>query len=205
MTNIDHEAKTPLKTVCVFCGSAPGLSPHYAEAARKMGQAMVHAGITLVYGGGKTGLMGALANSILEQGGQAIGIITRAMNTPALAHGGLTRLDVTANLHERKAAMHRLADAYVALPGGYGTLDELFETLTWGQVGEHEKPVGLLNVNGYFEPLLQMLDRAVSEGFLYSEHRRSLLCESEPRNLLESMSRHIHPTQACERWMKQEC
>jgi uncharacterized protein (TIGR00730 family) len=148
--------------------------------------------------------MGVLADTMLENGAQVVGIITQAMNTPALAHTRLTRLDVTATLHQRKAAMHRLADAYIALPGGYGTLDELFETLTFGQVGEHEKPVGLLNVDGYFEPLLRMLDRAVSDGFLYPEHRDSLFCVAEPERLLQTMSQHVHPKQACERWMRQE-
>jgi uncharacterized protein (TIGR00730 family) len=169
-----------------------------------MGAALAGAGITLVYGGGKTGLMGVLADSVLADGGRVVGVITRSMNTPELAHPGLTRLEVTATLHERKATMHRLADAYVALPGGYGTLDELFETLTWGQVGEHEKAVGLLNVGGYFAPLLAMLDRAVTDGFLYAEHRSVLLSATDPRELLDSMNRHTHPTEACVRWMKQD-
>lgn len=193
-----------LKAVCVFCGSAPGHSPKYRHAAQRMGAALAKAGITLVYGGGKTGLMGALANAALADGGQVIGVITTSMNTPELAHHGLTRLEVTATLHERKAMMHRLADAYIALPGGYGTLDELFETLTWGQVGEHEKAVALLNVDDYFAPLLAMLDRAVADGFLYLEHRKALLSAADPSELLKSMHQHTHPTEACARWMKQE-
>lgn len=193
-----------LSAVCVFCGSAPGHSPKYRDAAQRLGAALANAGITLIYGGGKTGLMGALANAVLAEGGQVVGVITRAMNTPELAHHGLSRLDVTTTLHERKATMHHLANAYIALPGGYGTLDELFETLTWGQVGEHEKAVGLLNVDGYFAPLLAMLDRAVTDGFLYAEHRNALLSAADPRELLDSMNQHAHPTEACVRWMKQE-
>ena len=122
-------------------------------------------GLTIIYGGGKTGLMGALADAALEAGGRVTGVITESMNTPALAHAGITRLEVTATIHQRKARMYALADGYIALPGGYGTLDELFETLTWAQIGEHSKPVGLLNVNGYYDRLLEMLDRATAEGY----------------------------------------
>jgi uncharacterized protein (TIGR00730 family) len=161
-------------------------------------------GLSLVYGGGRTGLMGAVADGVLENGGQVIGVITEGMNTPELAHTGLTRLEVTATIHQRKARMYALADGYIALPGGYGTLDELFETLTWAQIGEHQKPVGILNVNGYYNPLLEMLDRAVTEKFLFPEHRRALLCESEPEKLLDLMNTYQHPHEAVKRWMRQE-
>jgi hypothetical protein len=164
---------------------------------------MVRAGLTIIYGGGRTGLMGAMADAALEAGGRVIGVITESMNTPALAHPGLTRLEVTPTIHQRKARMYELADAYLALPGGYGTLDELFETLTWGQIGEHAKPVGLLNVNGYYNLLLAMLDRAVEEKFLFPEHRQALLSAEDPVSLLEAMQNHRHPHEAVRRWMRQ--
>ena len=193
-----------MKSICIYCGSARQASPQYFLAARRMGVTLVRAGLTLVYGGGRTGLMGALADSVLEEGGQVTGVITQGMNTPELAHTGLTRLEVTATIHQRKARMYALADGYIALPGGYGTLDELFETLTWAQIGEHHKPVGLLNVDGYYDPLLEMLDRAVTEKFLFAEHRRSLLCETGPEKLLEAMHAYQPVHEAVQRWMKQE-
>jgi uncharacterized protein (TIGR00730 family) len=169
-----------------------------------MGETLARRGLTLIYGGGRTGLMGALADSVLAGGGQVIGVITEGMNTPELAHIHLTRLEVTATIHQRKARMYALADGYLALPGGYGTLDELFETLTWAQIGEHQKPVGLLNVAGYYDPLLQMLDRAVTEKFVFPEHRASLLCATEPDKLLDLMESHVYSPDASRRWMKQE-
>ena len=193
-----------MKSICVYCGSAKLASQEYFVAAREMGETLARRGQTLVYGGGKTGLMGALADSVLENGGQVIGVITESMNTPELAHTRLTRLEVTANIHLRKARMHALAEGYVALPGGYGTLDELFETLDWAQIGEHSKPVGLLNVNGYYDDLLKMLDRAVKEKFLFTEHRKVLMCDSEPEGLLEMMEGYRVPTEAVKRWMRQE-
>lgn len=192
-----------MDSICVYCGSADGISPNFAMAARSTGQTLAHAGLTVIFGGGRTGLMGALADATLEAGGRVIGVIARSMNTPALAHPALTRLEVAASLHQRKARMYALADGYIALPGGFGTLDELFETLTWSQVGEHAKPVGLLNVNGYYDPLLAMLDRAVAEKFLFPEHRQALLCDSDPARLLESMQNHRHPHEAVKRWMRQ--
>ena len=193
-----------MKSICVYCGSANQASPKYFQAARRMGETLARAGLTLVYGGGRTGLMGALADSTLEAGGQVFGVITESMNTPELVHTHLTSLQVTATIHQRKARMYALADGYIALPGGYGTLDELFETLTWAQIGEHQKPVGILNVDGYYDLLLQMLDRAVLEKFLFPEHRASLLCDTEPERLLESMAAHRYPHEAVQRSMRQE-
>ena len=193
-----------MKSICVYCGSARQASRKYFLAARRMGRTLARSGLSLVYGGGKTGLMGALADSVLAEGGQVIGVITESMNTPDLAHTRLTRLEVTATIHMRKARMYALADGYIALPGGYGTLDELFETLTWAQIGEHQKPVGLLNVEGYYDPLLEMLDRAVQEKFLFPEHRASLLCATEPQELLEAMAAYLPVHEAVKRWMKQE-
>ena len=192
-----------MKSICVYCGSANQASPQYFQAARRMGETLARAGLTLVYGGGRTGLMGALADSVLEAGGQVFGVITESMNTPELVHTRLTSLEVTATIHQRKARMYALADGYIALPGGYGTLDELFETLTWAQIGEHQKPVGILNVDGYYDLLLKMLDRAVLEKLLFPEHRAALLCESDPQKLLESMAAHRYPQEAMERWMRQ--
>ncbi len=183
-----------MKSICVYCGSANQASQKFFLAARRMGETLAREGLTLVYGGGRTGLMGALADSVLDQNGQVIGVIVESMNTPELAHTRLSRLEVTATIHQRKARMYALADGYIALPGGYGTLDELFETLTWAQIGEHQKPVGLLNVDGYYDPLLTMLDRAVDEKFLFPEHRRSLLCETDPDKLLEGHGSSPLPT-----------
>jgi uncharacterized protein (TIGR00730 family) len=193
-----------MQSICVYCGSAKQASREYFHTARRVGETLARRGLSLVYGGGRTGLMGALADGVLENGGQVIGVITEGMNTPELAHTGLTRLEVMATIHQRKARMYALADGYIALPGGYGTLDELFETLTWAQIGEHQKPVGILNVNGYYNPLLEMLDRAVTEKFLFPEHRRVLLCESEPDKLLDLMNTYQHPHEAVKRWMRQE-
>ena len=193
-----------MKSICIYCGSANQASQKFFQAARQMGETLARAGLTLVYGGGRTGLMGALADSVLDHNGQVIGVIVESMNTPELAHTRLTRLEVTATIHQRKARMYALADGYIALPGGYGTLDELFETLTWAQIGEHQKPVGLLNVDGYYDPLLTMLDRAVDEKFLFPEHRQSLLCETDPDKLLKAMAAHHYPHEAVQRWMRQD-
>jgi uncharacterized protein (TIGR00725 family) len=177
-----------MKSICVYCGSANQASQKFFLAARRMGETLAREGLTLVYGGGRTGLMGALADSVLDQNGQVIGVIVESMNTPELAHTRLSRLEVTATIHQRKARMYALADGYIALPGGYGTLDEL----------------GLLNVDGYYDPLLTMLDRAVDEKFLFPEHRRSLLCETDPDKLLKAMAAHHYPHEAVQRWMRQD-
>ena len=193
-----------MKSICVYCGSSDAVSPDYLTAARQMGQILAKRGFRLIYGGGKTGLMGAVANAALESGGEVIGVIIPSMNTAPLAYNGLTRMDVVPDMHARKARMHELSDGYIALPGGFGTLDELFETLTWGQVGEHEKPVGLLNVKGYYIPLLRALQHAVQEGFVFQEHLDTLACESDPEALLDAMQNHKHPHDAVRRWMREE-
>jgi hypothetical protein len=193
-----------MKSICVYCGSADGLAEGYLEAAHSTGATLARHGITLVYGGGRTGLMGAVADGALQNGGQVVGVIVENMNTAALAHPGLTRMEVTPTIHQRKSRMYELSDGYIALPGGYGTLDELFETLTWLQIGEHQKPVALLNVAGYYDPLLTMLDRAAETGFIFPEHRQALLCGSDPEALLESMTRYEHPQDAVKRWMRQQ-
>jgi uncharacterized protein (TIGR00730 family) len=193
-----------MKSICVYCGSANQASQEYFHAAHQMGRTLAKRGLTLIYGGGKTGLMGAVADGVVDNRGEVIGVIVESMNTPELAHTRLTRLEVTPTIHLRKARMYELADGYIALPGGYGTLDELFETLTWAQIGEHSKPVGLLNVNGYYNSLLAMLDRALEEKFLFPEHRRALLCNSLPDDLLDEMAAFQPPLEAVKRWMRQD-
>jgi len=193
-----------MRSICVFCGSSDAVHPDYLTAARTTGRILAERGIQLIYGGGKTGLMGAVANGVLEAGGSAIGVIIPSMNTRSLAHDGLTRMDVTPDIHARKARMHELADGYIALPGGFGTFDELFETVTWAQTGAHEKPVGLLNVRNYYAPLLAAIDHAVQEGFIFKEHRDTLFCDSDPNKLLDAMAEYEHPHQAVKRWMREE-
>lgn len=193
-----------MKSVCVYCGSADGIRPAFLDAAHQMGATLTANGITLIYGGGRTGLMGAVADGTLQNGGSVVGVIIRSMNTPALAHPTLTRLEQTETIHQRKARMYELAEGYIALPGGFGTFDELFETLTWGQIGEHSKPVGLLNVEGYYDPLLVMLDKAEREHFVFPEHRRLLLTDPDPQRLLDAMENHRHPHEAVRRWMRQD-
>jgi len=192
-----------MESICVFCGSSDAVSPDYLTAARQVGLVLAERGLRLIYGGGKTGLMGAVADGALEGGGEVVGVIIPSMNTNPLAHSSLTRMDVVPSMHARKARMHELADGYIALPGGFGTLDELFETVTWGQVGEHEKPVGLLNVKDYYVPLLAALEHAVQEGFVFQEHLEALACESDPGALLDAMQNHVHPHEAGRRWMRE--
>lgn len=192
-----------MKSICVYCGSADAVHPDFKLAGRQMGQALAENGIQLIYGGGKTGIMGAVADGALEAGGLVTGVIVESMNTPALAHKGLTRLEVTPTIHERKARMYTLAEGYIALPGGFGTFDELFETLTWAQIGEHEKPIGLLNVRNYFEPLMAMVLHAEKEGFIFSEHIKMLCLAETPAALLACMDQHQHPIEAVKRWMRQ--
>ena len=193
-----------MKSICVYCGSADAVHADYKSAARETGMLLARKGIRVIYGGGKTGLMGEVASGAVSAGGEVIGVIIPSMNTPALAHLGITRMDVAADMHARKARMHELADGYIALPGGYGTWDELFETVTWGQTGAHAKPVGLLNTKGYYAPLLAAIDHAVTEGFIFKEHRKSLCCENEPNDLLDAMLEYEHPHEAVKRWMRED-
>ncbi len=189
--------------ICVFCGSSDSVHADYLLAARQMGSVLAKNNIRLIYGGGKTGLMGAVADGVIENGGDAVGVIIPSMNTEALAQKNLARMEVEPTMHARKARMHALSDAFIALPGGYGTFDELFETLTWKQIGEHGKPVGLLDVRGYFKPMMTMIKHAETEGFIFAEHREGLLCNPNPAALLEAMSSHTHTEEAVKRWMRQ--
>jgi hypothetical protein len=164
-----------LRRVCVFCGSSSGARPVYEATARELGTLLARQGIGLVYGGGNIGLMGVLADAVLEGGGSVIGVIPESLRAREVAHEGLPDLRVVHSMHERKALMADLSDAFVALPGGFGTLEELLEITTWSQLGIHVKPIAVLNVEGYFDPLLALLDHAVAERFLRPEHRRILL------------------------------
>jgi uncharacterized protein (TIGR00730 family) len=192
-----------LQRICVFCGSSESVPPEYLQAAREMGQAIAAQGISLVYGGGGTGMMGAVAEGALTAGGEAIGVTIKLFSNAALSRPDLSELYVCENLHERKAKMGELSDGFVALPGGLGTLDELVESLTWAQLGLHAKPVGLLNQNGYFNPLLSMLDQARQVGFLYSEQADLLIHEQQPARLLERMKTFRPRVDLGERWLKQ--
>jgi uncharacterized protein (TIGR00730 family) len=170
--------------LCVFCGSSTGHAPRYREAAVAMGTAMAAAGTDLVYGGGHIGLMGVIADAVLAAGGRAIGVIPEALVARELAHSGLTELHVVATMHERKAMMADLSDGFIALPGGAGTLEEIFEQWTWAQLGIHAKPCGILDVDGYFAPLRAMVERMVAEGFLSPADAQILMFEHQPGALL---------------------
>jgi uncharacterized protein (TIGR00730 family) len=193
-----------MNTICVFCGSSDSVHADYISAARTTGIVLAERGLRLIYGGGRTGLMGAVANGILEAGGEVTGVIIPSMNTTSLAHDGLTLMEVPLNMHARKARMYELADGFIALPGGFGTMDELFETITWSQIGNHEKPIGLLNIRDYYSPLLVAMDHAVKEGFVFKEHRESLFVDPEPGNLLDAMAGYNHSHEAVKRWMREE-
>jgi len=176
-----------VKRVCVFCGANRGLRPSYAAAARDFGGRLAQAGVGLVYGGGNVGLMGAVADGALAQGGEVIGVIPRQLVERELAHGEVTVMHVVGSMHERKALMADLSDAFVALPGGYGTLDEFFEILTWAQLGLHDKPCGLLNVEGYFDDLLRFLDRAVADGLLQAANRNLFVVGTDTEKLMSEL------------------
>lgn len=176
-----------LHTVCVFCAASPGANPVYREQAATLGRFLAESGRRLVYGGGRTGLMGALADAALAAGGEVIGIMPRHLVEREVAHTELTQLRIVASMHERKALLAELADGFLALPGGLGTLEELLEVWTWGQLGLHRKPYGLLEVSGFFAPLLGFLDHAVSEGFIRHEYRQLLVVDTEARALITRM------------------
>jgi uncharacterized protein (TIGR00730 family) len=174
-----------MKRVCVFCGSAQGTREIYAQSARDLGRALAKRNFGLVFGGGHIGLMGVLADAVLQAGGQAWGVIPQALVDKELAHTGLTELHVVQTMHERKALMADLADAFIALSGGFGTADEFFEVLSWRQLGIHAKPIGILNVSGFFDHLLTWLDHATREGFLLKDHRQLVQEANEPETLLD--------------------
>jgi len=185
-----------VKRVCVFCGSSAGRRETYAEAARTLARALVDRGLGLVYGGGSVGLMGLLADAVLDAGGEAIGVLPRGLARKEYAQEGLTALHLVGSMHERKALMASLADGFVGLPGGLGTLEEVFEVLTWAQLGIHQKPVGLVDVDGYWTGLRALLQHAVAEGFVRPEYARLLLIEATPPALLDRFAAWQPPTGA---------
>ena len=177
-----------MKAIAVYCGANAGASPVYADAARAMGRALVARGLGLVYGGGHVGLMGIIADEVLRLGGEVTGVIPQQLVDRELAHPGLTRLFVVNNMHERKAMMAQLSDGFVALPGGMGTLEELFEMLTWSQLEIHAKPVGVLNVDGFYDQLVAFLAHAHTQGFIRPQHADLMLVECEPDLLLQRLT-----------------
>jgi len=188
-------AKEPrvISRLCVYCGSSVGARGEYARAARELGAVLAGRGIGLVYGGGNIGLMGVLADTVLDAGGEVIGVIPDALVAREIAHDGVTELRVVKSMHERKALMADLADGFIALPGGLGTLEELFEALTWAQLGLHVKPCGLLDVDGFFGDLTRFLDRAVEDRFVRREHRAMLIVDTDAGRLVERLARYHAP------------
>lgn len=191
-----------IRTLCVFCGSSPGFDPVHAAAARALGTALAGAGIDLVYGGGRVGLMGTVADSVLAAGGRVTGVIPRALADLEVAHLGLTELHVVGSMHERKALMADRSDGFVALSGGIGTFEELFEIWTWGQLGDHAKPVALLNVAGFYDKLAGFLDDVVAAGFLRDAHRAMLMVDDDPAALVRRIQDYRPP--AVEKWIGRE-
>ncbi len=193
MTTPETYRMIMIKTLCVFCGSSPGFDPVHAGAARALGGALGAAGIDLVYGGGKVGLMGIVADSAMAAGSRAIGVIPKALADLEVAHGGLSELHIVASMHARKAMMADLSDGFIALSGGIGTFEELFEIWTWGQLGDHRKPVALLNIAGFYDKLTGFLDEVVSAGFLRDAHRAMLMTDSDPAALVARMQAYDPP------------
>lgn len=182
-----------MRSICVFCGSAMGTSPVFAKAARELGHELAARGMGLVYGGGRIGLMGQVAGAVLDRGGHVLGVIPHSLALKEIAQEDCTELIVVNTMHERKALMADRSDAFVAMPGGYGTCDELFEIITWAQLGIHAKPVALLNVNGFFTPLLAWLDHVVAEGLLRPKHRELLLVADTVPDLFAKLAAWVPP------------
>jgi uncharacterized protein (TIGR00730 family) len=189
-----------LKRVCVFCGSSPGTNPAYVAAARDTGFALARRDLELVYGGGKVGLMGVVSDTVLSAGGKVTGIIPDGLWQREIGHTGVTDLRVVGSMHERKAMMAEMSDGFIALPGGFGTFEEFCEAVTWTQLGLHDKPCGLLNIEGYYEGLLELFDRAEKDGFLPRAHRDLVLADGDPESLLERMEEY-RPVHA-EKWIE---
>jgi uncharacterized protein (TIGR00730 family) len=189
--------------ICVFCGASPGARPEYAQATTELARLLVADGIGVVYGGGGVGLMGVLADAVLAEGGEITGVIPRALLEREIAHRDVTDMRVVGSMHERKALMAELSDAFVALPGGIGTLEELFEVYTWAQLGLHQKPCALVNVEGYYDGIASFLADAVEERFLREENREMLVVEREPRALIERL-REFEPDALLPKWIDRE-
>ena len=191
-----------MKRICVFCGSNSGVRPVYAEAAKRMGAVLVQRGIGLVYGGGRIGLMGTIADTVMAEGGEVIGVIPEALAAKEVAHQGLTELRIVRSMHERKALMAELSDGFIAMPGGVGTFEEFCEVLTWAQLGIHLKPCGLLNVENYYGPLLALFNQAVVEGFIRPEHRSLVLESDKPEKLIELLESYQPPQ--LDKWLERD-
>ena len=189
-----------MRRICVYCGSNTGVRSVYADAAREFADVLVRHELELVYGGADRGIMGILADAVLERGGKAHGVIPKMLMEKEIAHQGLTELHVVSSMHERKSMMAALSDAFVAMPGGFGTLEEIIEIITWGQLRFHDKPCGLLNTEGYFDHLLAHFDHASREGFLKSENRAMLLCDAEPAGLVQQFERYTAPS--VDKWVR---
>lgn len=191
-----------IRRICVYCGSSPGRNPAFSLAAENLAETMCERGIGLVYGGAAVGVMGALANAVLKAGGEAIGVIPKSLAVKEVAHAKLTELHVVSSMHDRKAMMAELADGFIALPGGWGTLEEIFEILTWAQLGFHEKPCGLLNIEGYYDGLIGFLDNAIEQRFVREVCRPMLMTASEPAGLLDRFASYKAPK--VRKWMAED-
>jgi len=189
-----------MKRICVFCGSSPGAQPEYEQAAQELGRVLAARNLGLVYGGGSVGVMGAIADAVLQEGGEVIGVIPKKLAQKRVAHPNLSKLHIVGSMHERKALMADLADAFIALPGGIGTIEEFFEVLTWAQLSIHRKPCGLLDVCQYYRKLLDFLDHAVSQRFLKQEHRAMVLVAETPEILLQKLQSYQVPQ--VDKWME---
>jgi hypothetical protein len=189
-----------LRSICVFTGASSGNKPVYRQAAEELGRALVSRGLRLVYGAGSVGLMGVLARTVHDRGGEVLGIIPEALTSAELAGAPVGETIMVHTMHERKALMAKESDAFVAMPGGFGTLDELFEMITWGQIGVHRKPIGIYNVASYFDPLLAWVDLAVKEGFIRPQWRQLFIVSADPALLLERLAAHDPPAGLSTRW-----
>ena len=195
--------RQPIGRICVFCGSRPGARPEYLEQVARLGELLVRRNIGLVYGGASVGVMGAVADAALRAGGDVIGVIPEALAQKELAHQGIGDLRVVGSMHERKALMATLADGFIALPGGFGTFEELFEVITWSQLGLHRKPFGVLNVAGFYDGLLALVDHAIEEGFIPVEHRRLILAAADPEELVDLVVGYEPPPPTI-KWIRPE-
>ncbi|HLH31898.1 MAG TPA: TIGR00730 family Rossman fold protein [Terriglobia bacterium] len=191
-----------MKRICVFCGSSKGVRGTYEDSARQLGRILAARKIGLVYGGGNVGLMGVVADAVMENGGEVMGVIPQALVERELAHRTVSELIVVRSMHDRKAKMASLSDAFIALPGGFGTFEEFCEIITWAQLGMHRKPCAILNVESYYDPLLALFDRAVVEGFVYPSNRRLVLQETDPHRLLDLLAAYIPPL--TEKWIDRD-
>ena len=190
-----------MKTVCVYCGSRAGTNPAYRAAAEQLGRELVSRNMRLVFGGGSIGMMGIVADTMLAAGGEVVGVIPKFLSRKEVLHPAMTETHIVGSMHERKAMLESLADAFIALPGGLGTFEEVLEILTWSQLGLHRKNIGLLNVRGFFDPLVQQIERAIAEGFITPEHRELLVVETESATLLDRLETHQLPR--LPRWLEE--